>query len=81
MRQLPEGFTFEGYVVDTLGNLTEKIDDLCTRTTVLETNFKSHVAIEMGKGEKKWKKLTAIFGIIGSASTLVALLNVLKSWT
>lgn len=67
--------TFYKEVMQNFRDLHEKIDkvdknvdDLCTRTTVLETEYKDHVTEEVKKSDKKYKYIAVITAAIAAVS-------------
>lgn len=51
-----------------------KVDDLCTRTAVVETKYKEHVKEEVKNSDKKYKYISVFVGI---AAILSAAYNTL----
>ena len=66
---------FEKYVTDKLEAIDSKVDDLCERTTRLETTYQYHVEDEVNKKAQKFKYITAIFGLITSIAIVKTLLG------
>ena len=66
---------FENYVTDKLEAIDSKVDDLCERTTRLETTYQYHVEDEVNKKAQKFKYITAILAVITSIATIKTLLG------
>ena len=66
---------FEKYVTDKLEAIDSKVDDLCERTTRLETTYQYHVKDEVNKKAQKFKYITLILAIVTSLATVKTLLG------
>jgi len=66
---------FEKYVTDKLEAIDHKVDDLCDRTTRLETTYQYHVEDEVNKKAQKFKYITIILAGVTSLATIKTLLG------
>lgn len=63
--------------MDKLNKLDEDIDeikknvtDLCIRTSVMESDYKNHVDIQISSADKKYKMIAVIFGCVSAIATI-----------
>lgn len=68
---------FEEIILDRLNSIQDdvkdiqaKTNDLCTRTAVLETNYKNHVNTEVRRSEKKYKIIAVAVSVVSGVSTI-----------
>lgn len=51
-----------------IDEVDKNVDDLCTRTAVMENDYKNHVISEVKKSDKKYKYISIFTGVVAVIS-------------